>query len=172
MTNENVSSWQVLLLLASAFKPLVLCFHDLCSMLELVTFESDSHCPFTLNNFLIVFFSTSLSLAGNSGLLTSVRHSSHIWAMLPIPKNPISVCSIFMHQNNNMGASVIFNVCTGVDACNCTRGLYRHHTRESALEVDPERKFPAALGTQTHISIALGFLVRCSTNRTIPASRT
>ena len=49
----------------------------------------------------------------------------------------------------------------------CT--VYRHRTRESALEADPERKVPAALGTQTHISIAL---VRCSTNRTIPATHT
>ena len=47
-TNANVSSWQVLLMLASAFKTLsafVQCFHDLCSMWKLVTFELDSHCP-------------------------------------------------------------------------------------------------------------------------------
>ena len=35
-----------------------------------------------------------------------------------------------------------FNVCPDVDACNCTRGLYRHRKRESALKVDSGRTVP------------------------------
>ena len=51
-------------------------------------------------------------------------------AALPIPT---SVCSIFMCPNSIMAVSFgIFNACTGVDACDCTQGLYKHHKRVCA----------------------------------------
>ena len=38
----------------------------------------------------------------------------------------------------------IFNLCTDVDACNCTCGLYEHHKtlRESAWQLTLEKKLP------------------------------
>ena len=36
----------------------------------------------------------------------------------------------------------IVTVWTGVNACDCTRGLYRRRRRESALKVDSRRKIP------------------------------
>ena len=46
-----------------------------------------------------------------------------------------SVCRIFLCPNNAMAARVfvIFNVCTDVDACDCTRGLC-YTVRGSAQE--------------------------------------
>ena len=50
----------------------------------------------------IVVFSTSLSLAGNSGGLTWVRHSSRKSSAT----RSNSVCSVFLRPNNGMAASV------------------------------------------------------------------
>ena len=59
-------------------------------------------------------FSTSLFLMGKLGHLT--------WSI------PLSVCSIFLCPDYDMGASVgFFNVYADVDACDS--GLYRHHKR-------------------------------------------
>ena len=38
----------------------------------------------------------------------------------------------------------IFDMHTDVDVCNCTQGLYGHHS-ESALEVDSGRKIPCCI---------------------------
>ena len=63
----------------------------------------------------------------------------------------------------------ILNVHTDVEACSCTQWLYKHRktVRESALEVevDTGRKIAFRTGDlNPHVSIAPGFLVRCSTN--------
>ena len=78
------------------------------------------------------------SLTHKLCLLQAPARTTYVRYIIPIP---ISVCSIFMCQNNGMAASVglskvylhsvfgIFNVRTDVDACDCTRGLYGHRKR-------------------------------------------
>ena len=49
----------------------------------------------------------------------------------------------------------IFNLCTDVDACNCTCGLYKHHKtlRESAWKLTLEKNSLATLRNWTCVSI-------------------
>ena len=82
-------------------------------------------------HFLFFYFSTSLSLGGNLGHLTLVRHSCRKSSATHSYQCVVFSCVQIMAWLPVFG---IFNVHTDVDACNCTRGLYRH--RESALEVD------------------------------------
>ena len=69
----------------------------------------------------IYIFCISLTLSGNPGTAAAR-------AALPIP---ISVCSVFVCQDNGiwLPGFGIFNVWTVVDACGCTRGLYGHRKR-------------------------------------------
>ena len=68
----------------------------------------------------------SLSLAGNAGGLTGLRHSSRRSSATIA----ISVCGIFLCPNNGVAATAeICNVHTDADACDCTRGLYGHRER-------------------------------------------
>ena len=63
----------------------------------------------------------SLSLAGNSGPLT--------WVRLQQPQEQccqfLSVCAVFLFVQTMVWLPVfgIFNVCTNVESCDCTRGL-------------------------------------------------
>ena len=58
----------------------------------------------------------------------------------------------------------IFSMCTDVDACDCTQGLYRHHKSLHWKLTLGERKKLATPWTQTWVSIASGFSVGRSTN--------
>ena len=70
--------------------------------------------------FLFLFVSTSLSLAGNSGRLTCVRHSNH--------KNNATHFSVFSCVQTMVWLPVFgfFNILTDVGECDCTQGLYGH----------------------------------------------
>ena len=59
-----------------------------------------------------------------------------------------------------------FNVCTDVDACDCTRGLYGHR-KSLHWKLTLEAKSLAAPGTRTRVSIAPGFSVGRSNNWSI-----
>ena len=58
----------------------------------------------------------------------------------------------------------IANVRTGVDACDCIRGLYGHRNRVDRSR----RKIVCRAGIQTRVSIAPGFSVGRSTHWAIP----
>ena len=69
---------------------------------------------------------SSLSLRGNLGHLSWVRHSSY--------KSSATHCSQcvqwFCVSNNAIaGSAWDFNTCTDVDESDCTWGLYKHHKR-------------------------------------------
>ena len=82
----------------------------------------------------------------------------HIWARLQRPQVhaalpvPISLCMlcfrVFKPWYGCHAVVGIFNVRTGVDGSDCTRGLSRVRTlfRESALKADPRRKIPSRTG--------------------------
>ena len=80
------------------------------------------------------YFSTSLSLGGNLGYLTLVRHSSRKSSATHSYQCVVFSCVQTMAWLPVFG---IFNVHADVDACDCTQGLYRH--RESALEADRQK---------------------------------
>ena len=119
-----------------------------------------------------LMFDTSLSFVGNSG--------HHIWVRRSCCKSSTThlyqyVQYFYMCPNNGMVASIWnFNMCTDVDACNCTWGVGGGGTvgtpQESLQwELILGEKSIATLGTQTNVRIVPGFLVRCSTNWVILA---
>ena len=84
-----------------------------------------------------LIFDTSLSFVENSGHLIWVRRScckssaTHLYQYVQY---------FYMCPNNGMVASIWnFNMCTDVDACDCTWGC-RDATRESAMGVDSRRE--------------------------------
>ena len=94
-------------------------------------------------------FSTFLSLAGNSGspYLCKVQQPQEQCYVF------LSVCVVFTCETMVwLPIFGIFNVCSDVDACDCTRGLYGHLSVDS-LEVDSGRKSLAARGTRTRVII-------------------
>ena len=82
---------------------------------------------------------TSLSLAGNSGRLTWVRHSSRKSSATYSYQCVVFLCVRTMVWLPVLG---IFNVRTDVDACDCTRVLY-----------GPVRVCLASPGARTGVSI-------------------
>ena len=63
-------------------------------------------------------------LAGNSGRLARVRYSSR---KSSTTHSFLSMCVVFSCVQKTAWLPVFgFNVRTDVDACHCTRGLYRH----------------------------------------------
>ena len=72
---------------------------------------------------------------------------------------PIGVCTILVCVQTKawLPVSGIFNVCTDVDACDCTQVLYGH-CKSLHWKLTLGEKSLAAPGTQTGISIVLGFL--------------
>ena len=93
--------------------------------------------PPPLPFFPIFFHSSSMSLVGNSGLLT--------WVVKAQPPQEqrypfLPLCAVFPCVQTMVWLPVygIFNVPTDVDTCNCTRGLYGYRKRvciESCLSV-------------------------------------
>ena len=84
---------------------------------------------------------------------------------------PISVCSISLCPFVVMPPKfAVFNVCTDVDACDSTQGLYGHRKRVCTESWTLIEKSLAAPGTRTRVSIAPGFSVGRSTNWAIPAT--
>ena len=74
------------------------------------------------------FFSTSLSLAGNSGRLTCMGKAQQLQEHnYPF----LSVCVVFSCAQVIVWRPVfrISNVGTDTDECDCTRGLYGHRQR-------------------------------------------
>ena len=86
-----------------------------------------------------IFYSTSLSLVGNLGGLTQVRHSSckrnttHSYQCVQQKQHYpfLSVCAVSACVQTIVWLPVfgIFNVCTDTDTCDYTHGLYRHCER-------------------------------------------
>ena len=87
-------------------------------------------------------------------------------AVLPIP---IGVCTILVCVQTKawLPVSGTFNVCTDVDACDCTQVLYGH-CKSLYWKLTLGEKSLAAPGTPTRISIVLGFSARCCTSWAIP----
>ena len=136
-----------------------------CLLLHLITQNqlSSSNACYNVFQYLIIqnqqqrelsssatcYFSTSLSLAGNLGCPTWVRHRSrrssatHSYRYVQ-----------YFHVQTMVWLPMfgIFNVCTDVDACDCTDTI-----RECALEADSRRKTLASPGIWTRTSIALAF---------------
>ena len=93
------------------------------------------------------FLCTSLSLAGNWGCLTRVRLSSRRGSAT----HSYQCVQYFACPNNGMAASIkttgIFNVCTFVEAYNCTRRLYGHLNRvDLHWELTLGEKIPCGTG--------------------------
>ena len=78
--------------------------------------------------YIYTFFSTSLLLCGKFGSLTWVRHrsckSSNIYPFL-------SAFAVFVCVQTMVWLPVfrVLNMCTDVEACDCTWGLHRHRNR-------------------------------------------
>ena len=74
-------------------------------------------------------------------------------ATLPIPT---SVCYIFVCPDNGIRLPVfgIFNTCTGVEACDCTQGLYGHRKRVCTKSRLREKNPSPHRGSQTCINCA------------------
>ena len=82
-------------------------------------------------------FSTSLPLAGNSGLLYPDKAQQPQEQLYPfLPVNAVVSCVQITVRLPVVG---VFNVSTGVDVWDCTQG-FMDTARESALEVDSGRK--------------------------------
>ena len=79
------------------------------------------------------------------------------------------VCAVFLCVQTKAWLPVfrIFNLCTDVDACNCTQVLYGH-CKSLHWKLTLGEKSLAAPGIQTHISIVLGFSARRCTSWAIP----
>ena len=107
-------------------------------------------------------------LAGNSGRLTRVRHSSRKSSATHSNR-----CVQYLRVSKQWyGCQChfwIFNVNTDVDSArDCTRWLYGHSKTENTLKMDSGRNIPCRTWTRTRVSIAPGFSVGCSTNCVIP----
>ena len=112
---------------------------------------SHSHPPL----FGIYLFSTSLSLAGNLGCLSWVRHSS----LKSSATHFLSVCAAFLHFQTLAVRRWGMWLHMGAVQAPYESLHWKLTLGENSLAIP---------GTQTHICIASGFLVRHSTNWAIP----
>ena len=90
---------------------------------------------------LLLFFylhplSTSLSLAGNSGRLTRVIRHRNRKSSATHSYWCVQHLRVFNQWYGCQCLGVV-NVCTGVDACDCTRELYEHRKRVCQSDVLP-----------------------------------
>jgi len=114
-----------------------------------------------------VVVSTLLSLEGGESHLGKAQPSQE--QRYPF----LSVCVGFLCVQTMvwLPAFGILNVHTGVDACNCTQGLYRCRKRVCTESRLWDKRSCATPSTQTHASTAPGFSVRHSTNWAICTQR-
>ena len=104
--------------------------HLICIMLQFWQhFPATVHMGYRIYKIKSTFFSTSLFLAGNLGCLTWVKHSSHKSGATHSYCCVQCFCVQTMVWLPVIPVFGIFNMRTDVDACDCTKRLYRHHKR-------------------------------------------
>ena len=121
-----------------------------------------------LSVFFFFFLSTSLSPAGNSGHLTWLSHSC---CKSSAADSYQSVQSVHVTKQWLLWLPVfgIFNVCTDVNACDCTWRLYGHCKRVCTESWLWEKNPLPYQGLEPVSVLHLGFSVGCSTNLAVTA---
>ena len=119
-------------------------------------------------SFFFYFLSTSLSPAGNSGHLTWLSHSC---CKSSAADSYQSVQSVHVTKQWLLWLPVfgIFNVCTDVNACDCTWRLYGHRKRVCTESWLWEKNPLPYQGLEPVSVLHLGFSVGCSTNLAVTA---
>ena len=127
------------------------------------------------------FHSTSLSLAGNVGHFTWLRHSSckssathSCWCMTAAARaalpTPVGACCTFMCPNNGC-QSLGFLTCAQLLMCAIAQGCCTDTVRESALKVDWEKNILLHQGLKPSSGLCLAFQSDALPIELLPAPR-